>query len=197
MTGGSFTGGATGIYYGAGSGGLRLLGVKCDAGTGAGYRWINSLGYELKMVGCDFEIPSGTAALSAVLIDGNGTSPSGYRNQIIGCTFAGNSSSGQYGIDITANAHNTEIIGLTAVNFTAGQNLRDLGVNTMIMRTPSGQGTVPWASIGGVGYFVGAGSPEGVVTAPVGSEYSRTDGGAGTCKYVKESGSSNTGWVGK
>lgn len=43
----------------------------------------------------------------------------------------------------------------------------------------------------------GTGSPEGVVTAPVGSFYSRTDGGAATSFYVKESGASNTGWVAK
>jgi hypothetical protein len=41
----------------------------------------------------------------------------------------------------------------------------------------------------------GSGSPEGVVTAPIGSEYHRTDGGAGTAVYVKESGTGNTGWV--
>lgn len=43
----------------------------------------------------------------------------------------------------------------------------------------------------------GSGSPEGVVTAPVGSFYSRTDGGASTSWYVKESGAGNTGWVAK
>lgn len=43
----------------------------------------------------------------------------------------------------------------------------------------------------------GTGSPEGVVTANVGSLYSRTDGGAGTSLYVKESGTGNTGWVAK
>lgn len=43
----------------------------------------------------------------------------------------------------------------------------------------------------------GTGSPEGVLTAPVGSLYLRTDGGAGTCFYVKESGAGNTGWVAK
>lgn len=43
----------------------------------------------------------------------------------------------------------------------------------------------------------GAGSPEGVVIAPVGSIYTRTDGGAGTTLYVKESGTGNTGWVAK
>jgi hypothetical protein len=44
---------------------------------------------------------------------------------------------------------------------------------------------------------VGSGSPEGVVTAKIGSLYSRLDGGANTTLYVKESGSSNTGWVAK
>jgi len=43
----------------------------------------------------------------------------------------------------------------------------------------------------------GSGSPESVVTAPVGAVYHRTDGGAGTSFYVKESGSGNTGWVAK
>ncbi len=41
------------------------------------------------------------------------------------------------------------------------------------------------------------GSPNGVITAPIGSLALRTDGGAGTTLYVKESTSGNTGWVGK
>ena len=45
--------------------------------------------------------------------------------------------------------------------------------------------------------LAGSGSPEGVVTAPIGTLYSRSDGGAGTSLYVKESGTGNTGWVGK
>jgi len=43
----------------------------------------------------------------------------------------------------------------------------------------------------------GSGTPEGVVTAPIGAFYSRTDGGALTSFYVKESGAGNTGWVAK
>ncbi len=50
-------------------------------------------------------------------------------------------------------------------------------------------GTARWTS--------GTGSPEGVVTAPVGSLYTRTDGGANTTLYVKESGTGSTGWVAK
>jgi hypothetical protein len=43
----------------------------------------------------------------------------------------------------------------------------------------------------------GTGTPEGNITAPVGSHWLRTDGGAGTSFYVKESGAGNTGWVAK
>ena len=47
------------------------------------------------------------------------------------------------------------------------------------------------------GIISGAGTPEGTVTAPVGSMFLRSDGGAGTTMYVKESGTGNTGWVAK
>ncbi len=50
---------------------------------------------------------------------------------------------------------------------------------------------------GGISWTSGAGSPEGVVTAPIGSLYSRSDGGVLTSLYVKQSGSGNTGWAGK
>lgn len=49
----------------------------------------------------------------------------------------------------------------------------------------------------GVSVYTGTGSPEGVISAIVGSTYHRTDGGAGTSFYVKESGTNNTGWVAK
>jgi hypothetical protein len=45
--------------------------------------------------------------------------------------------------------------------------------------------------------ITGTGSPEGAVTAPVGSMYTRADGGAGSTLYIKESGAGNTGWVAK
>ena len=45
--------------------------------------------------------------------------------------------------------------------------------------------------------MVGTGSPESVVTAPVGSLWLRTNGGASTTLYVKESGTGNTGWIAK
>ena len=54
----------------------------------------------------------------------------------------------------------------------------------------SGGTTVRWIKWG-------TGSPEGEVTAGIGSIYLRTDGGAGTSLYVKESGVGNLGWIGK
>ena len=46
-------------------------------------------------------------------------------------------------------------------------------------------------------FGVMTGTPEGVVVAPIGKMFLRTDGGASTTFYVKESGTSNTGWVAK
>lgn len=48
-----------------------------------------------------------------------------------------------------------------------------------------------------VSVFFCSGTPEGAITAPVGSMATRRDGGAGTTFYIKESGTGNTGWVAK
>lgn len=61
--------------------------------------------------------------------------------------------------------------------------------NSYAVNFRPGVGTSLWTSA--------ADSPEGVVTAPIGSFYTRTNGGAGTTLYVKESGTGNTGWVAK
>lgn len=50
---------------------------------------------------------------------------------------------------------------------------------------------------GTVRMLSGSGTPEGVVTAVVGSTFQRSDGGASTTLYVKQSGAGNTGWVAK
>ena len=49
----------------------------------------------------------------------------------------------------------------------------------------------------GKNMFRGTGTPESIITAPVGSRYIRTDGGVGTTFYVKETGTGNTGWAAK
>lgn len=50
---------------------------------------------------------------------------------------------------------------------------------------------------GAILWLTGADTPEGAVTAPVGSLFTRTNGGANTTLYIKESGAGNTGWVAK
>lgn len=69
-----------------------------------------------------------------------------------------------------------------------------LGGQKFAIRTSGGRATV---DLNGVCITHGVGTPEGAITAPVGSHYLREDGGAGTTFYVKESGTGNTGWVGK
>jgi hypothetical protein len=53
--------------------------------------------------------------------------------------------------------------------------------------------------LGSFGTFIGPvnGDPEGAISAVPGSLALRTDGGAGTTLYVKESGTGSTGWVAK
>ena len=50
---------------------------------------------------------------------------------------------------------------------------------------------------GGATISSGSGTPEGVVTAVVGSLFLRTDGSTSTTLYVKTSGTGNTGWTAK
>jgi hypothetical protein len=59
------------------------------------------------------------------------------------------------------------------------------------------KGPLRMGSATGPKWSSGTGTPEAAVTAPVGSLFSRTDGGAVTTLYVKESGTGNTGWVAK
>ncbi len=78
-----------------------------------------------------------------------------------------------------------------ALSFRVADDSADADIYTKTV-TASGyyaMSTVSWRQ--------GTGSPEGVLTAPIGSLYSRTDGGAVTSFYVKESGTGNTGWVAK
>jgi len=95
-----------------------------------------------------------------------------------------------------------------ASNFIANGNLDFLvsasnstqAINAAISFTSAGGINAAGAvSVSGTAatFTSGTGSPESVKTAPVGSLYTRTDGGASTTLYVKESGAGNTGWIAK
>ena len=87
------------------------------------------------------------------------------------------------------------VIGADGVVKPAADNTQSFGnaatrwQNAFVTQFRPGAGEPIWTS--------GAGTPEGAVTAPVGSLFTRTDGGASTTLYVKESGTGNTGWVAK
>jgi hypothetical protein len=93
------------------------------------------------------------------------------------------------GLQLQSSASGTPV---TKLSLGTGDDVT-LPLGNLVIGT-SGKGiTLP----GGITWTSGSGSPEGVVTAPVGSLYSRSDGGLLTSLYVKESGSGNTGWMGK
>lgn len=96
--------------------------------------------------------------------------------------------------------------GWQALSFVPGDFLMPPGDGSLVVRTasgdltlrPSGTGRVrvgsdtePWGFVS----TLGRGSPEGVVTAPPGSDYRNLDGGAGTTLWLKRAGSSSTGWA--
>jgi hypothetical protein len=69
--------------------------------------------------------------------------------------------------------------------------------NNRASNTTAPQPAAVLAAGGGYADVQYAGTPEGVITAPIGSICRNTAGGAGTAFYVKESGTGNTGWVAK
>lgn len=97
--------------------------------------------------------------------------------------------------------------GLVEINSGTAGDYRDLQArNITTTSTVIIGGTLRVAGSGGIQngssgtaaqWRQGTGSPEGVVTAPPGSFYSNTSGGAGASFWVKESGTGNTGWVAK
>lgn len=101
-----------------------------------------------------------------------------------------------------------DIIGATLVQGTGIGITVDDGANTITIVLDTAT-ALAWAAlhrfaagirIGGTSgplVLTGTGTPEGAVAAPVGSQFMREDGGAGTSLYVKESGTGNTGWVAK
>lgn len=124
---------------------------------------------------------------SAILFNNNGTDVQVKVNK----NAAGNSGSFLFQTGFSGRAE----IGLTGdddFHFKVSPNGSSY-VEALVLNKTTGALTIA----GGAIIRAGTGTPEAVVTAPVGSIFLRTDGGAGTALYVKQSGAGNTGWVGK
>lgn len=112
-------------------------------------------------------------------------------------------------IQVDGSAQRTTIGDYAIIGGTLGVSVDATAVDTMLrggqvastvttpfsIAAPVRVGGTPGS--GSITNWMGTGSPEGVVTARVGSDYKRLDGGAGTATYVKETGTGNTGWVAK
>ena len=96
--------------------------------------------------------------------------------------------------------------GWQALAFAPADYLAPAGDGSLVLRTakgdltlrPSGTGRLrvgsesePWGFVSALG----RGSPEGVVTAPPGSDYRNLDGGVGMTLWLKRSGSDARGWT--
>jgi len=95
-------------------------------------------------------------------------------------------------------AFNTTAIGSTTLTERMSvENTGNVNVTNGNLVVSTANKAIEFAGNGSVLWRCGAGTPEGAVTAPVGSLFTRTDGGLLSTLYVKESGTGNTGWVAK
>lgn len=200
------------------NGGVRALYILPPANSGRIY--FGKSGQALYSL--NFGYVSGFESCPAIVF-GSGLTVASTSNTFInrggGGTEIGANHPTGYGLDVYQdNSFNSAVIGHRALNVHRSDGLTLFGVSTT--RTSweginlawdgtrynvkpvagSGGGTVRTAAYyttGSVFWASGSGSPEGVVTAPVGSLYTRTDGGSSTTLYVKESGSGDTGWAAK
>ena len=123
--------------------------------------------------GASFLIKEGGSTVSGI----------GHFNGIAGLQLSGDGTTEHVRVTSGGNMHAG-----TDNSYTLGLSLK---------RWSSVYGTQFHAGAGATFWTSAAGTPEGAVTADIGSMFTRTDGGAGTTLYVKESGAGNTGWVAK
>lgn len=106
----------------------------------------------------------------------------------------------RFSIDVTANAADGTACQMS-LNGLADKSYAPFPANTISLGTAAQDFTEVHARRHYYSATVfdafGTGTPEGNLIGSPGCTFRRTDGGAGTCFYVKESGTGNTGWVAK
>lgn len=135
----------------------------------------------------DFQVnvPARTSALRVSNLDVSGNAP-----QVEWFTgYLGGEVVANAGAEASGTGSNFYINTLQGGSMTPLISSNNAGLSTFNKAIALSNTSATWSS--------GTGSPETVVTATVGSMYTRTNGGAGTTLYVKESGSGNTGWQSK
>jgi len=151
----------------------------------------------------NFQVTQASTGVALTISNSIGV-PSAFDNWQIALYTSGGGPSASYGFGVETNflwyqgenGHKWYIGGTAKWNITSTFEFAPVTDNNVDIGS-STKGVKTYYLPGGIKWLSGAGTPEGAVSAPVGSLYSRSDGGAGTSLYVKESGSGNTGWVGK
>jgi len=95
--------------------------------------------------------------------------------------------------DLVTGGDGTQTVSMERCSWPSAGNSTDFATATLVQTAINGtfySSTLP-------ALRQGTGSPQGVLTAPVGTLYLRTDGTTGATLYVKETGTGNTGWIAK
>lgn len=103
-----------------------------------------------------------------------------------------NEGSGSVGIGNTSPGAKLDVTGASS---STGSALRVRNSTPAVVFQADNNGEI--TLFGGVKIITGSGDPNGVKTAPAGSFYLNTGGGAAQTLWVKESGAGNTGWIAK
>lgn len=135
------------------------------------------------IVGNTINFPNGTTMAQVISISGGGVVTGNEISRgVVGIQCSGTAIvSGNYIANCT-----------TGISFPSGAADCRLGENVI-----TGGTTRLLNASAQVIHHSGTGTPEAALTAGIGSIYVRTDGGASTTLYIKESGTGNTGWVAK
>jgi hypothetical protein len=183
------------LYLGSGAGSLQLgtlLNGTAISIHSAGILFSVSSAFSTKITTTEFRLPA-NQALVWTGTDNNaftGTTEVSLIRDANGILAQRNSTNAQtFRIYETDSGANDEYLEISAASGTNLIRPQATGTGTASVVRYHTTTTVFWTS--------GSGSPESVVTAPIGSLYTRTDGGAATTLYVKESGTGSTGWVAK
>jgi hypothetical protein len=205
IVGNQFGASAT-ITYGAGTSGHEYWGnTDSDAAI---VNNGNTSAAIVRQVGNDgrIQLKFGADASNAVMIaDQTGTGtfifpqlqlPNNVSYRVMRASPNGTSRAGFFGALASDNVQIAADVGDMQIVAPSGKSVQFV-VNSVVEALASASGFHIGASTSAPFLSSGTGAPEGVVTAPIGSLFMRTDGGASTTLYVKESGVSNTGWVAK
>ena len=173
----------------------QFYNIRCRpraGGGGAGLTTNDVRG--LLFSGLDVEPGTGTGITGINLLNTTGASR---EITFLNCWLEANDTN----VSIAASCARITFLGGT-ITAPGTTNINDSGTGTTFVNVNNNaslKNQMPSPTLIGstAGIYSGIGSPEGAVTANVGSLYMRTDGGASTTLYVKESGSSSTGWIAK